>query len=260
VSRVSNLQTRQQYVLRGNPLAHKGKTVTVPTGGWKGHTELVHERYWRPEEEAYLREWHGRVPEAEIAAQLGRTPIAVQIRRIKLGLAPANSDMEYWTTTSLAPALGLAHGTVGGWMTTPVYGFVPHPKTGELVIARLEERELPVVLHWMRQKPVKMVKKVALLQWLADPLNHWLLASNPRVQIRDKQMARVVHFARLGWGDEWLTAQQVAERYHVGVGAVRQWVRLGWLPQSVRQGGYRWFIRHSEAAVVARRLYGKVAQ
>jgi hypothetical protein len=242
--------------LRENPLAHKGATVIVPKDRWKGHETLSHERYWRPEEEAYLRQWHGRVPEAEIAAQLGRTPLAVQVRRSQLGLPPANSDMEYWTTTSLAPALGLAHGTVGGWMSTPVYGFVLEAKTKQLVVARLVERELPVVLHWMKQKPVKMIKKVGMLQWLANPLNHWLLVSNPRLQIRDKQMAQVVHFARLGWGDEWLTTQQVAERYHVGVGAVRQWVRLGWLPQSIRQGGYRWFIRHSDAAAVARKLHG----
>jgi hypothetical protein len=243
--RISTKVVRKRYSLECDPPKPVGQ-----------QTQLARADFWRPEEDAYVREWHGRVPEAEIALRLGRTLTAVNRRRREMKLRPAYEvvEAEYWTTTTLSQVIGVPYATIGGWMTTAVQGF-ERSEAGEWQLVPLPERAFPLVLHWMGQRPLRTIKKTAFRQWVANPLNHWLLRHR-QLNISDPKLARTVRHAAEQWGDSWLAIEEVAVRYHVCLETVRLWARRGMLPQSIKFGNYCWYVRESEVKALTERLYG----
>jgi len=231
-----------------------------------GQKERVyqHERYWRPEEFAYLRQYHGLIPLRVLANSLGRSEDSVTLKRKRLGLTAVHQWDTIYTSSTFADALGLDRKT--GWellLYTPRMLDKSQPKTiykpnGKPLwvvygLQEAAERRFPTVELHEKNEPMLAIYKKRLQVWLANPLNHWFLTGGRAHRIADAELRPIVLTAQQNWGDEWLTTGQAAGLVYVTANTINSWVKRGWLPGSIRYGNWR--LLRSEVLAVARRQF-----
>jgi hypothetical protein len=191
---------------------------------------------WTEEESAYVRANYARLGEEVLAARLGRTAMAIHIRKEReLKLPAPLKDPDYISGYKLARKLGLNEPRkVGAWIRAGILA-------GELVP--------------YRDHDVSRVRKDILLKWIVTP-ESWLYFHPERVA--DPILKRLVEEAVQGWGDEWWTLRQAAD-YHgiertrcmrnaVKDGRLRTAVQVRNLSGRNDSGRWAlWFVRRSEA-------------
>ena len=161
-------------------------------------------RRWTAEEDAYIRDQHGRIEEDEIAEHLGRTPTAVHLHIFRdLHLTAPSKSPDILTGEQIAWGLGVDGKTVHLLMDS---GRMPH-------------RRLP------GNDVTRVIDRRALLLWIIEPKN-WIYFKTDRVgamrQRGNRSLSvcydfkfwegarKIVQKARAKWRDEWLTPRQAA--------------------------------------------------
>jgi hypothetical protein len=235
--------------------------------GQFGQKERVyqHEKYWRPEEFAYLRQYYGLMPLNQLAKNLGRSEFSVMLKRKRLGLSAVHQWDTIYTSSTFADALGIDRKT--GWellLYTPrvldksqarmIYKPNGKPLRLTYGLRNAPERRFPTVELYEGNEPMLAIYKQRLRAWLANPLNHWFLTGERAHHIVDAELRQIVLTAQKNWGDVWLTTGQAAGMVHVTVNTVNAWVKRGWLPSAIRYGNWR--ILRSELLAVAHRQFG----
>lgn len=153
-----------------------------------------------------------------IAKRLGRSYNSVDVKTKRLGLRPRKSP----NTLSVQDAAQLLG--------------IPCSKTITLWIA---ERGLPACnASNVSDKAFWRIELLALYEWLEQRTN-WM-CYNPN-RIPDQRLRE--HLIDIRRGKRWLTAGEVAERYHVHFKTVNTWIREGCLPAE-RWGN--WWIFESD--------------
>jgi hypothetical protein len=231
----------------------------------QGERTYQHGKFWRPEEFAYLRQWHGLMPVHQLAKNLGRSEYSVLIKRRRLGLTGVHLWDNIYTSSTFADALGLDRKT--GWKLlfyTPrmidksqprtVYKPDGRPLWVVYGLCDVPERRLPTVELYEGNEPMLAVYKQRLRVWLANPLNHWFLTGDRAHRIVDAELRQIVLTAQKNWGDEWLTTGQAVELVHLTFRSINSWIKRGWLPSAIRYGN--WWILRSELLAVYQRQFG----
>lgn len=213
-------------------------------------------RRWTAEEDAYVREHHGRLSEEAIASHLGRTLSALTIHvKREMKLTAVSKSPEILTAEQVAWGLGMGCGkTVHRLMDE---GLMPH-------------RRLPM------QDLNRVIDRQVLLRWMLDPA-HWVYFKPERVGLMRprgnrtlsdcydfefwEQARKVVLVARAAWKDEWLTPGQAARIIGINPALkahnVNRAIHVGSLP-AVRWGNW-WILRSSlPASDMTINVYGKI--
>lgn len=178
------------------------------------HDEKQRSLKWTAEEEAFVRENHGRITEDKIAAQLGRSPISVHLRiKRELRLVAPSKAPEILTAEQTAWGLGLGCGkSIHRLMDD---GLMPGRRLPGMDVTRVIDRQ-------------------ALLLWMLEPM-HWIYFRPDRVGSLRCQGNRVIAdcydfefwelardlilAASAAWKDEWLTPGQVARELELKWGS-----------------------------------------
>lgn len=155
---------------------------------------------------------------AHIARRLGRTETAVILKAKRIGYRLLHTRAAL-TCREIGDLLGLGcQKTAAKWIGR--YG--------------LKARN-----GGTKQKPIWRVQWEDLCAWLEDPA-HWMAYDPARCTSPPLRE----HLVEIRQGQpRWLTPGQVAQRYSVGWGTVKQWVEKGFLP-ATRYGN--WWIRESD--------------
>lgn len=185
------------------------------------------EEIWTEKDEQYLRRNWGWLPLRTIARNLGRTELAVIVRRKRLGILPIKDWPEIRTEWQLAPMLSVDRKTVWRWMRDGV---------------------IPTMRLWRSNKPVLVVDLSELRAWLSDPDN-WCKIDIDNIQ--DLELRAVVARARRKFDDQWLTTGEAAERIYCSHRWVSELIRRGRLPAH-KHGNWR--IRLSDLDQMARSM------
>lgn len=223
----------------------RGQAAKLPLS--MAEDEKQKARVWTAEEDAYVREHHGRASLQEIADELGRTFASVLIRvKRELHLVAPSKAPDILTAEQVSWGLGMGCGkSVHKLMDD---GLMPHRK--------LPEREPK------SRSTTRIVDRQALLLWMLKP-EHWVYFRPERVGTLCAQGKRelserydfafwesaheLVMAARSAWKDEWLTPGQAADAIgyknrKTGIHGINQAINIGTLP-AVRWGN--WWIRRS---------------
>jgi hypothetical protein len=188
---------------------------------------------WDPTEDDFLKANLGRLSEADIAASLGRTEIAVRLRwKRDLRLVAPTKDPAYITTNRIARLLGVDNHKTVYWADS---GLLPHER-------------LP-----FRRRVTRRVPWVTFLRWVVNPQN-WVWFDPERVP--DPHLRRLLELKAARWGDEWWDTNQVAAYHGVKNCDVVRYLDAGLLsgvhPPSIGGRHFnphwsRWFVLRSEA-------------
>jgi hypothetical protein len=186
---------------------------------------------WTEAENHFLRENIGQLSEADIAAVLGRTVVAIHGQwHDRLRLRPPSKRPEVELTGQrIADMLGVDAHSVMLW---------------------IRRGQLPARLLPCRGRRIHLVPRLAFLQFVVNPLN-WPFFKPEH--ITDPHLKRLVERQRERWGDEWWTVGQTARHHRVPQRLVNKHIHDGLLP-AVDAGNYR--IRRSDA-VAHRFILGK---
>ena len=195
---------------------------------------------WMEEEEDFLRENAGRMPEDEICLRLGRSVVAVTIhRKREMRLASPIKDPEYITGYKLSKALGISDPRkISNWIRADI----------------LEGEMVPY-----RNHDVSRVRLEIVLAWLVKP-ESWMYFHPERVA--DPNLRRRIGRAVEAWGDEWWSTKIASEYHRVDVKDILRAIKLGRVQAvqiknlSGRHEGGRWgfwFVRRSECVLWDRR-------
>ena len=171
-------------------------------------------RPWEPAEDAYLRKHAGLLTDEEIAAALGRTEVAVHVRRVRLMLPARGSHPAFLSASRAANLLGMDEHKLTGWIDT---GLLP----GEVYTKRNSTGRCASGLY------IRRVRWITLKRWLTRPAN-W-----PRFQVdklADPALKSLVQRAQALWGDEWWSTTQVAAYHGVSPRWVGTKIHRGELP------------------------------
>lgn len=153
--------------------------------------DLEREPRWSQEEIDYFRERAPHMSNAEIAAQLGRSDLAVKIKRARFGLSSVTRNELYFTANTAAKALGIDI----------------HSMTRLIELGLVPFEMAPT------EKKIYRIRRDKLLAWAVDPMNwpHFLYTLSWRVRkIPDPKIRRMIELRRQRWKDEWLSSGQVA--------------------------------------------------
>jgi hypothetical protein len=205
---------------------------------------------------------------AEAARELGKTPSAIAYthrRLIAMGQAPRRVRPTWrpWTKADIDELrrqvdLGYSYDRIAHAMKRTRAAIVLKSKrlhsrlshSNNTLCARdvaqlLGKKCSKSVSQWIRrrylkgrnagskEKPLWRIQWDDLLAFMENP-DHWLLWDAARVT-GDRAFVEWAHELRANEG-RWLTQAEVAARYCVGVEAVGQWIRKGWL--RARRIGY----------------------
>lgn len=193
---------------------------------------------WTERELQFLKEQNGHMALEDIAAHLGRTPVAVKLKRVRSGLPAPTKIPGYLIADRVAFILGCERHLPPALIDM---GIMP----GELV---------PGI------RGIRRILVVGFVEWITTPKN-WVYIDLKKVT--DRRYARMIEDAQAGWGDEWLTTRQAADLYnelHAGATLIpkdvyRRAVQLGKISyvRAVNLGGRNrnpgWsmvFVRRSE--------------
>lgn len=211
-----------------------GRRAALAHAGSRANRHLE----WTAEEDDFLRANLGRMSEQEIARHLGRSQIAVHLHwKRDLRLPPPSKDPRILTAEQIATGLRMDSKSVHKLIDR---GLLPG-------------RRLPT-----QGCTIRVVDRVALLEWLVNPRN-WVYFDPKRVGSRaargvrrvskvydaafwDKAR-RLVLACLARWDDEWWTPGQVAAYHGLvagphGSAAVNNHILDGRLP-AVRWGNWR---------------------
>lgn len=192
-------------------------------------------RRWTEEEDAYLDKMAGVISDMEIAEKLGRSVMAVHVRREREKRLPCQSKHPAYITANRASSLlGIDGHKVCGWMDA---GIMPGEKI-DTPCQATRRILLSVFYRWLRQPET----------WLYVDVN----------QILHPQVKAMVEKCQGEWADEWWSTQQVADYYGVDKRVVNRHANLGRVPgiRVTNKGGRAgegqrwgyWYFRKSEAA------------
>lgn len=219
--------TAQAEVAAGAPLAwvaaNHGPVVHTLEDVFPNSTRMPP---WTAEEDAFLTQNLGWLSLEEMAAQLGRTPVAVELRwKRDLGLPAPSKHPDWLTANQVAKTLGI---------------------DGHAVIHLIERGLLPARLL-PGERRIRVVHRLTLKRWVVNPTNwiYFLGSIKDTRRISDEPLRRLVERQKPRWQDEWWTPGQVA-RYHglANSNLVNLYIRTGRLP-AVKWGN--WFILRSAA-------------
>jgi hypothetical protein len=200
---------------------------------------------WTERENAFLAKQLGRMEEADIARDLGRTQNSIHLRWSRdLRLPAPSKHPDYLTANRIALLIGKDGHVVCSWIDRGLLA-------GEILPGG---------------RRIRRVSKAVLLEWLLDPRN-WMLF-DPRA-VCDPRLRQLLDHKLEQWGDEWWTTRQLADYHGVDPSDVKRYIKCGWI-KAIRVpnlGGRtahpywaRWFVLRSEATrsdLVFRRLKRK---
>lgn len=144
---------------------------------------------WTEQELEFLKANNGHMSLEDIAAHMGRSPVAVKIKRIRSGLPAPTKITGYLIADRVAFILGCERHLPPALIDM---GIMP----GELV---------PGI------RKIRRILVVDFVQWITTPKN-WVYLNLQKVT--DRRYARMIEDAQERWGDEWLTTRQAADLYN----------------------------------------------
>ncbi len=177
---------------------------------------------WSIEEDEFLAKKLGWLSIEEIAAQLGRTPVAVELRwKRDLGLPGPSKHPDWITGNQVAKILGV---------------------DGHSIMKLIDRKLLPGrILPGART--IRVVHQAVLKRWAVNP-HHWVyfrgsVADTGR--LTDPHLRRLIERQKERWADEWWSAGQVAEYYGVEHADINRYLHAGKL-NGVKWGNW-WYLR-----------------
>lgn len=179
---------------------------------------------WSQEEDDFLRENLAKMSKAQIALHLGRSVVAISLRRRRL------------TLPSISAQSGLSAREVGD-----ILGFWSGREVSRLVQAGV----LPGSRTPLGNRRLS-VEANDLLRWAVRP-ESWIYFDADRVRV--PRLRRLVKLAQERWGDEWLTLREVSAVSGVSVRELNRLCTIGRLP-AVKKLDLRntpWYVRRSAA-------------
>lgn len=177
---------------------------------------------WTAQEHAFLRRHTGVLSDAEIARRLGRTRVAVQIRRKRRRFAGPTQCGDL-TARRVGRVLGVDSKLVTRWIQD----------------GTLKGRLLPI------ERRRWAVEYKDLKRFAVNPQN-WVYFDTSRVT--DPHLARLIALRRERWGDEWWTTEQVRAYWGARHNLVAKWIQRGRI-RAVQPYGTNnnYYIRRSDA-------------
>lgn len=177
---------------------------------------------WSPEELAFVRANLGRLPVDEIGAQVGRSPNAIKIVRLRRG----------WPAPSKMP-----------------------DELSANAVGRVLQKDVKTVLLWIRRgilparrfpssRMIMLVQRQVLARWAVNPAN-WIYFDWRR--ITDPHLRRLCALEAERWGDEWLTIGQAARVAGCDAQDLNRWIHAGKIV-GARKWGPNWSLRRSTVA------------
>lgn len=162
-------------------------------------------RIWTKEEEDFLSDNHGRIPEIQIAKQLGRTSISVtnHIKR-EMHLAGMSKDPAILTAEQVANGLGVDSKTVHLLMDR---GCMPCRRLPSLRVMRVIDRL--VFMKWMLNPENRLYFKPERVGTFFRQNNRGLGECYDFAFWENARM--LMSKARRSWKDSWLTPRQVVK-------------------------------------------------
>ncbi len=192
---------------RGLPPSRDGDFIPAPNA-------------WTDEEDRFLVDNLGVIPEEEIARALGRSANAVHLRWTRLGLPAPSKNPEYIVARNISEALGMDSKAAMRWVD----------------LGLLPGRRLPL------GSVVRIVRRVTFLRWFINPRNWIYFRLGEHIQ--DPHLRRLLELKKERWGDEWWTPGQVAAYHGVDHRDVNRYIHAGKLA-ATKWGN--WWILKSEA-------------
>jgi len=160
---------------------------------------------WTDEDLEFVRKNLGRMSPAEIGARLGRSPVAIKIKRTRLGWPPASKQQNELTACQIGKVMRKCNKSIIALIDLGV----------------LPGRVLPI------GRNIHVIDVRAFERWLINPAN-WIYFDHRR--IRDKRLRRLIELAKNRWPDRWLTTRQAAEIMGCEHKDVNRWIRAGKIP------------------------------
>lgn len=180
---------------------------------------------WTTADQAYLEQWAGVLSDVQLGQQLGRSPVAIKIRRKRSGLPSPTTHEDYVTANIVSRKLGVCVKAVCKWIDRGYMKADPAPLADRLV--------------WR-------MRRSYFYAWALNPDN-WILfyrsIRNPS-RIRDTKLRQLILRRAEQWGDEWWTAGEVAKYHRVEQQDINRYIHAGKLP-AVRWNN--WMVRRSDA-------------
>jgi hypothetical protein len=165
----------------------------------------THGRPWTAEEDQFLCDNIAFMTDAELAARLGRTEIAVHLRWERdLHLPARSKHPDVVTAHQAAEMLGIDGHKICGWVDM---GLIP----GRLMPGG---------------RKMRLINRVTFMVWACSPKN-WVYFDPKKV--KDPHLKRLLKLEAKRWGNEWWTTRQVADYHGVDVNDVNRYIKLGYL-------------------------------
>ncbi|MCA9980032.1 MAG: hypothetical protein KDD89_04350 [Anaerolineales bacterium] len=196
---------------------------------------------WTAADDAYLTDWHGRVPLSDIAAELGRTLEGVMARRLTLGLDMPHEWPTIYTSTQLARAFGIGNESARGLLRTSPKMMTFWRRKWRMTTTH--DRRMPSDKFWRTNEPMQAIYRSRLHRWLRNPLNHWCVKRMAR-PLPSQELEEIVTYAERRWDDEWMTTAEAGQMVCVECDTVSNWILSGLLPSAVRYGN--WYVLRNE--------------
>jgi DNA-binding CsgD family transcriptional regulator len=161
-------------------------------------------RDWTDDELRQLREGcAAMMTDIEIAIMLGRSEMAVHIKRERLRIPVVRRTPGWLSANQVRMRLGLND-------QRPIIGWIQKG----LVLGRL----LP------QGSTCWMVHEVSMRRFVTRPEN-WPYFNTEKV--RDPHLKRLIALSKERWGDEWMTASQVSSLFGLNQSDINRFVRMG---------------------------------
>lgn len=172
------------------------------------HMQIVCRRAWSDEDDHYLRRMYCFVPASRIAQELGRTEVAVKIRRREIGIVALQKRNDVLSAMDFGRALGVS------W-----------PTTRRLI----QEHNHFTTTMYHGNRPVTVVLLDSFRRWLRDPVNWQYLDVDKLIR---PDFREVVALARRRADDQWLLLKDAASYVGYSETVLKRIVRRGTIPVS----------------------------
>ncbi len=180
---------------------------------------------WTVREDQFLERNLGWMSIEQIAAQLGRTVNAVNLR---------------WKRDLKLPAPSKAPGWLTGQGVARIFDVYVHAVMKWIDRGLLPGRTLP------NKRKIRMVRRATLRRWAVNPMNwiYFMPAIKTLDRISDPHLRALIKRQKERWNDAWWTPGQVAAYHGVHHTDVNRYLHAGKL-KGVKWGN--WWILRSEA-------------
>ena len=150
---------------------------------------------WSKQDDDFMRAHYRYMTDEEVGQAMGRSAVAVVIRRKRLGLPAPSKHPDELTATAIKHLLGVDEHAICSWIDSGI----------------LRGRLMPGA------REIRLVKRIDLLLWCINP-ESWLRFKVE--QVRDPKLKRMIEMRMARWGDEWWTTRQVADYHDADIRAV----------------------------------------